>query len=110
MSGERSLDVFIANFLVVALWRGYHHAIEFSRLRDQIYLLRWLEAEEMLQIDKRAYDHFLQVCPPAALKRWSTLFTRPTCHLFGRANDDHFLLVPPPFSSGVRLLICSSHL
>jgi hypothetical protein len=53
-----TVDVFAANFLVVAVWRFYHHAVASERVKEQYGLLQWMEAEEVLRIDHRAYNHW----------------------------------------------------
>ena len=55
-----SLDIFLANFLTLTCWRAYHHAIAHSRLKGQFRILKWLEAEEVMKIDIRAYRNWVE--------------------------------------------------
>jgi hypothetical protein len=41
------------------LWsRFYHHAVASERVKKQYRVLQWIEAEEVLRIDSRAYSHW----------------------------------------------------
>jgi hypothetical protein len=53
-----TVDVIAANLLVVGVWRFYHHAVASERVKQQYALLQWIEAEEVLRIDTRAYNHW----------------------------------------------------
>ncbi len=53
-----TVDVIAANLLVVGVWRFYHHAVASERVKEQYRVLQWIEAEEVLRIDSRAYQHW----------------------------------------------------
>ena len=53
-----TVDVIAANLLVVGVWRFYHHAVASERVKQQYRVLQWIEAEEVLRIDSRAYNHW----------------------------------------------------
>ena len=55
-----SIDVFLAILITTSAFRGYHHAIEHDRLKDQYSILKWLEAEEVMEIDSKAYEKFAE--------------------------------------------------
>jgi DNA primase catalytic subunit len=50
--------VFLAIFLTCSVWRAYHHAIEFERLKGQYTVLKWLESEVIIDIDADAFERF----------------------------------------------------
>ena len=53
-----TLDVFLAIFLTCTVWRVYHHAIEFDKLKSQYRVLQWLENEVILDIDQGAFQEY----------------------------------------------------
>jgi hypothetical protein len=54
-----TLDVFLAAFLTFTIWRAFHHAVEFEKLREHYGVLRWIEAESIIEVDERAYEAFV---------------------------------------------------
>jgi len=61
-----TLDVSLAVFLSVRVWAFYHTVVDAQNLRDDhnsnsgpfISIIKWLEAEEVITIDDRAYEKF----------------------------------------------------
>jgi hypothetical protein len=50
-----SLDVSIAIYLTHRNFRRYHEWCKYERLKSESSMFRWLEAEEILSVEKAAY-------------------------------------------------------
>jgi shingomyelin synthase len=55
-----TLDVFLAVLLTGVTWRAFHQAVEVKTLREHYGVIRWMEAESIIEVDERAYERFVE--------------------------------------------------
>jgi len=55
-----TIDVILAAYLTITCWKWYHVACEIEKLRNSNRFLKWMEAEVILNVDKKGFDQCLE--------------------------------------------------
>jgi hypothetical protein len=62
-----TIDVFIAAFLTWFIWSSFHTHVRHGKLKRTVSLLKWLEADVILEMEAEAFEMYMSGTPTGDL-------------------------------------------